>query len=96
MTDKLARLLLRITADPDADAEEVENLTRRLRQELLQHDVDAVDHVGAAIAPAGAKGDPVTLGTLLVTLAASGRCSHHCHQRSPIVADKTGTPLCYG
>jgi Effector Associated Constant Component 1 len=72
MTDKPTRLLLRIAAGPDTDSEEVGELTRQLRQELLERDLDAVDRVGATIAPTGAKGDPVTLGTLLVTLAAKG------------------------
>lgn len=71
MHDKPMQLLLRIAADSDADANEVEELSRQLRRELLEHDVDVIGQVPAT-APAGAKGDPVTLGTLLVTLAASG------------------------
>jgi len=72
MTDKPTQLLLSIASDPETDEQEMEELNRQLRKELMELDVDAVDQVGSGRAPAGAKGDPVTLGTLLVTLAASG------------------------
>lgn len=72
MTNGPTRLLLSIGAGPGTDDEELEDLTRQLRKELLELEVNAVDHVRGGKAPAGAKGDPVTLGTLLVTLAASG------------------------
>lgn len=72
MTERPTRVLLRIATDPQTDDQEMEELGRRLRGELLQLDVDAVDQVRGEKASAGAKGDSVTLGTLLVTLAASG------------------------
>ena len=72
MTDRPTRVLLRIATDPETDEQEMEEFWRRLRQELAELDVDAVDQVRGGEAPAGAKGDSVTLGMLLVTLAASG------------------------
>src|SRR5262249_22427655 len=72
MTDNPTALQLSITAEPGTDAEEMEDLTRRLRDDLLDHNVNSVEQTRTASAPPGAKGDPVTLGTLLVTLAASG------------------------
>ncbi len=72
MADQPAQLMLRIDASPGAEDEERGELARQLRQELCELDVNSVDFARAASAPARAKGDPVTLGTLLVTLAASG------------------------
>jgi hypothetical protein len=63
------RVLLR--ADPELDPEG-ERLTRRLRAELAELDVDSVQLAAGSAAPAGAKGDAVTLGALIVALSASG------------------------
>jgi hypothetical protein len=64
---------LRLQLNDGSDDEQTEKLTRRLRAELLELDeVKAVNSVRGSQLPDGAKGDPVTLGTLLVTLAASG------------------------
>ncbi len=73
MTDRETRLVLNIDAGPEADAEELAELTRQLREDLLHLDVETVDLAHAGEAPTGTKAvDPVTAGTLLVTLAASG------------------------
>ena len=72
MTGRSTRLLLSIATDPKTDKQEMEELGRHLRKELLELEVGSVDQVRAENAPNGAKGDAVTLGTLLVTLAASG------------------------
>ncbi len=69
MPNHPAQLMVHIDAGPDADKEEQAELTRRLRENLLELDVDAVEQVRSGAAPAGAKGDPVTLATLAVTLA---------------------------
>ena len=69
MPDQLQHLTLTLDAGVDADDEELTELGRRLRMELLELDVAAVDPRHAGVAPAGAKGDPVTLATLAVTLA---------------------------
>ena len=73
MIDQTAQLMLNIDAGPEADAEELEQLTRQLRGELTELDVETVNLVRAGAAPRGAKvGDPITWGALLVTLTASG------------------------
>jgi hypothetical protein len=54
---------------PEADSEEQAKLTERLQQELADLDVETVERVRAGTAPAGAKGDPITLAALAVTLA---------------------------
>ena len=61
--------MLHIDAGPDADDEERASFSKRLRDELLQLDVDAVVPVRSSTAPPGAKGDAVSLATLAVTLA---------------------------
>lgn len=73
MTDQTIQLLLSLDASPEIDDEELEELTRKLRKELLELDIEAADLVSAGEAPSGARAvEPVTLGTLLLTLAASG------------------------
>jgi hypothetical protein len=53
----------------DSDPEEVAQLGQRLRRDIQQLDVDSVEFARGGVAPAGAKGDPVTMATLAVTLA---------------------------
>lgn len=68
--------MLKIDAGLEVDAKELEEVTRQLRNELLELDVEAVDLALAGEVPERAKaGDPIAWGTLLVTLAASGGCS---------------------
>jgi hypothetical protein len=67
-----ATLKLDIRAEPDADAEELGELTAHLHEELLELDVDAVQLEREGEPPLGAKGmDVVGLGSLLVTLVNS-------------------------
>ena len=63
-----ASLSLRLDAGPDADDEELQKLGQRLRNELLELDVDSVDFERHGSAPGGAKGDPITLGALAISL----------------------------
>jgi hypothetical protein len=73
MVDKVNELSLKINGTPESDDEELELITRRLRDEILKLDVEDVDLVKAGEIPKGARaGDVVTLGSLLVTLIASG------------------------
>ena len=62
---------LRISIDggTGSDQEEVGALAQRLRRDIQQLDVDAVDFVREGAVPTGAKGDPLALGTMAVTLA---------------------------
>ncbi len=73
MSEKRVGLKLQFGDGPQTDKEELEMVTRQLREELLGLDVEDVDFVSTGEAPEKAKaGDPVTWGTLLLTLAASG------------------------
>lgn len=65
-------VVLHLLAPPGSDSEEAEFLTSQLRRELLELDVDDVTALSSAQLPAGAKGDPETLGALLVSLTGAG------------------------
>jgi Effector Associated Constant Component 1 len=72
VNDQRATLRLDIQAEPDADAQELADLTAHLHEELLQLDVDAVEPAREGEPPPGAKAmDVLGLGTLLVTLVKS-------------------------
>jgi len=62
---------VRISIDGGAgsDQEELAQLGQRLRRDIQQLDVDGVEFVREGAAPAGAKGDPITLASFAVTLA---------------------------
>lgn len=60
------------------DAEETDWLTRQFRQELLALDTDTVTFAQQDATPAGAKGDLVTTGTLIATLANSAVLASIC------------------
>jgi hypothetical protein len=63
---------LHLEAGEDADAREIDQLTTKLRRELMQLDVDSVERPAEGEAPPGSKGaDVVALGTLVVGLAKS-------------------------
>ena len=65
------RVLVRLEADDEADAEELDLLARRLRVELGELDVDVLSIPGEL--PPGAKAvDPVTIGSLMVAFSAAG------------------------
>jgi hypothetical protein len=64
---------LRLQVNPEVDPEDQERLTRQLRIELLDLDVDAVTLAFSHTTPPGAKvADPVTLGAIIVAMSASG------------------------
>lgn len=69
MAGPAAQLTVHIDAGPEVDDEEQAELVRRLRKDLLELDVEAVDLVPAGEAPAGSKGVPVDWATLAVTVA---------------------------
>jgi hypothetical protein len=58
--------------EPETDVDDVDELTRDLRLELLELDVDSVTPVQAGSAPAGSKGPELAaVGALLVQAAGS-------------------------
>ncbi len=70
MPSKGAQLLLTISPEQGADPQELAELSRQLRAAVLnESDADAVEPTRADAAPAGAKGDPLTLATLAITIA---------------------------
>lgn len=68
MTPEYPNALLRLRLlDSEADSERLEQMTARLRRELRELDVDAVEPERAGQAPIGARaGELAELGTLLV------------------------------
>jgi hypothetical protein len=65
---QLSPLILHIES-PDADAEELDALTRQLRDEILEAPVESVEFVPDALAPVGTKGAlAMAPGALAVTL----------------------------
>jgi len=67
------QLQIEIDRTADDDSKELQELTLRLKEDLLQLELEAVDLPNVERAPLGAKvGDPLSWGTIFVTLAASG------------------------
>jgi hypothetical protein len=72
MNNELLGLTLRIQAGDEADDQELDELTRHLRNELLEVDVRSVEPIRAAPPPPGTRAvDAMILGSLLVSLAKS-------------------------
>lgn len=69
MPNTPATLTLSVDAGSGADLEESAELARRLRQFMLERDVDRVEFARSGDVPAGSKGDVVALASLAVTLA---------------------------
>jgi hypothetical protein len=67
---KAAQLTLSIDAGPGSDDDELDRLTRQLRNELAEvPEVESVDFLSGGAAPPGARAvDPLTLGTLLLAI----------------------------
>jgi hypothetical protein len=70
LADMTADLLVVLDAGKDSDAEELAELTQRLRTELLDLDIDSVEHAAGGVAPEGAKGvELLSIGGLVVQFA---------------------------
>ncbi|WP_437095393.1 hypothetical protein [Streptomyces sp. enrichment culture] len=64
------RMHLVLTGRRDSDQEELDELTHRLRERLLDLEVDSVEPIRSGDVPAGAKPvDAIAVGALAVTLA---------------------------
>ena len=70
---KPAQFTLSIDAGADADAEELDRLTRQLRDALAEvPEVESVDLLRGGVVPQGAKvADPFTLGALVLAIIPS-------------------------
>lgn len=65
-----AQLTVVIERGPDVDLEELDLLSHQLRDELLQLDIEDVEHLREGTAPPGSKAvDPAAVGAMVVTLA---------------------------
>ena len=72
MADQVAELHLHVDAAEDADAEELAELARQLRQELLLLDIEAVEPAREGQVPEGAKAvEAIAAGGLIVSLVKS-------------------------
>ncbi|MET7981093.1 hypothetical protein ABZW44_50850 [Streptomyces mirabilis] len=72
-TDGVVNVVLVIAPDAELDPEAGERLTRQLRSEIAELDVESVRPWPGGTVPDGAKGtDPLTLGAVVVALSASG------------------------
>ena len=69
MSSSPSSVRISIDSGAESDPEELAQLGKRLRSDIQQLDVDAVQFVREGAAPAGAKGDPLTMASLAVTLA---------------------------
>jgi hypothetical protein len=69
MAETSPTVTLSVDAGQNADLQESAELTRRLRQFMLDSDVDKVEFVRTGEAPAGSKGEIVSLTSLAITLA---------------------------
>jgi hypothetical protein len=54
--------------DSEATEEELDRMTRNLLSELQETDVESAGLVSIGTAPEGSKGDPITIGTLAMTV----------------------------
>lgn len=72
MESTMVDLIVRISPAADGDEEEAAGLVRRLRAELLDLDVEAVEPLTTGTAPEGAKGAASLVGMLGVRLGAAG------------------------
>jgi hypothetical protein len=63
---------LTISLQDQVDQEELDRLTRQLRGEIDELDVEDARLAKGSELPAGAKGDPITVGSIVVALASAG------------------------
>ena len=63
---------LTISLQDEVDDEELDRLTRLLRDEIAELDVEAVELAPGTELPPGAKGEPITIGSIVVALASAG------------------------
>lgn len=65
-------LHLHIILEDNVDQDALDDLTRQLRDEIVQLDVQSADLGRSGTSPPGAKGDPITVGGIVVALASAG------------------------
>jgi len=69
MSDSSAELLIELSVD-GGDANELDELTRQLRDQVTELNIHSVESVSARETPSGTKSvDPAVIGQMVVTLA---------------------------
>jgi hypothetical protein len=69
MSENSAEVLIELSLE-GGDIVELDELTRQLRTEVTELQVDSIQSVSEGVAPAGTKGmDPAAIGQMAVTLA---------------------------
>jgi len=63
---------LTVSLGDKVDDEELDQLTRQLRDEIAGMEVEKVALAPGEVVPEGAKGEPITIGSLIVSLASAG------------------------
>jgi hypothetical protein len=63
---------LTISLQDEVDDEELDRLTRQLRDEIDELDAESVELAQGTDVPPGAKGEPITIGSIVVALASAG------------------------
>ena len=63
---------LTVSLGDKVDDEELDQLTRQLRDEIAGMEVEKVALAPGEVVPQGAKGEPITIGSLIVSLASAG------------------------
>jgi hypothetical protein len=63
---------LTISLGDEVDDGELDRLTRQLRDEIANLDVEEVGLAPGTELPPGAKGEPITIGSIVVALASAG------------------------
>ena len=61
-----------LSLQDQVDQEELDRLTRKLRDEINDLDVEHAHLAKGPELPPGAKGDPITIGSIVVALASAG------------------------
>ena len=69
MITKSAEITLSIGGEAAIDHEELSQLSESLREDLIEAGAESVERLRGGEPPAGSKGDPITLASLLATLA---------------------------
>jgi hypothetical protein len=66
----IAQLNIMVSAS-DATVEDIDRMTRQLFSELRELDVESAELTRGGVAPAGAKGDPISIGSIALELLPS-------------------------
>lgn len=101
MIPDAAILHLKVVGEPDVDPQESADLARSLRQFMLDREIPRVEFMRSVDPPTGAKGDPVTVTTLVVTLSSIAlkgvvdllRTWLTCHDRAIVTIETGGEKL---